>query len=418
MQSERVDALVIGAGPAGTVAASILQQRGHHVAIVERERFPRFVIGESLLPGCMLPLEAAGFIDAIEAHGFQKKFGAKFLRGDELCDFDFDDKFTAGYGWTWQVTRADFDRCLADAVAARGVKIDYQTTVEAVRFEGEHSFTSVRDAQGQERTIEARFLVDASGYGRVLPRLLGLDRPSNLPERCAFFAHLKDDRRNDYFEPNRILIVSHVEGPDHTPIPGVWAWVIPLANGRTSVGFVGDPAFFARFGNDEAAYRAMLATEPHTAERFRDAELLLEPRVLRGWSTTTDKFYGPGYALVGNVTEFLDPIFSSGVTLAVASSHRAAELAARQLHGEQVDWQADFEDVTRAGVGVFRSYVNAWYEGTLETIFYADNPDPEVKRRICSVLAGYVWDQDNPYVKRHDRAPAALAARIRAESTG
>ncbi len=410
-RESKVDVLVIGAGPSGTVAASILKQAGLDVRIVEKERFPRFVIGESLLPGCMQGLEAAGFIDAVKAKGFQEKFGAKFQRGAEVCDFTFAEKHTPGWGWTWQVPRAEFDETLADTVSKMGVGIDYETEVTAIAFAGTDSTTTVRSVEHGEASIKARFIVDASGYGRVIPRLFGLDRPSGLPPRKAMFAHVQDPRRGEYDEPRRIIIISHGEG--------IWAWVIPFSNGTTSVGFVGDPAFFDQFrGTREACFRSILAAEVNTARRFADVPLVFEPRVLEGWSVTTDRFYGDGFVLTGNVTEFLDPIFSSGVTLAVASGHRAALLVARQLRGEPIDWQREFVEPTMQGVDTFRTYVNAWYDGSLEAIIYAPESDEGVKRMICSVLAGYVWDLTNPYVRQHQRAIKALATRIRSNSAG
>lgn len=406
MSTHDVDLLIIGAGPSGTVAAGTARRAGLSVRIVEKDTFPRFVIGESLLPRCMEALEGAGLLDVAKSGGFQEKFGAKFLRGDEVSDFDFSNKFTHGYDYTWQVQRADFDKLLADEVARQGARVDFGTEVTHVAFEGTDSTTSVRTKDGQTEDIRARFLIDASGYGRVLPRLLGLDRPSVLPPRKAILAHFADERRAAVHEPNRIQIISHAGD--------VWAWVIPFSNGVTSVGFVGSPEGFEGLGDDdETRLRTLIEREPNTRDRFRDMPLRLEPRTLGGWSVTTERFVGPGFALVGNVTEFLDPIFSSGVTLATVSGHRAGVLAAAQLGGRAVDWEEEFVKPTQSGVACFRAYVMAWYDGSLPEVIYARNPDPEVKRMICSVLAGYVWDQENPFVRRHANAIAAVARAVR-----
>lgn len=392
---EKVDVLVIGAGPSGTVAASIINQAGFKVKIVEREKFPRFVIGESLLPKCMEALEAAGFLPVLEKQGYQQKFGAKFVNEDKaVMDFNFSDQFTKGWSWTWQVPRAHFDQVLAQEVERMGVPVEYETTVTNIVFNGTDSTTTVSTKDGTEKTIEARFIVDASGYGRVIPRLFKLDRPSNLPPRKTLFTHIRDTRRDGYVEPNRILIVDHK--------PGVWAWCIPFSNGITSCGFVSEPGFFEPFtGSPEKQLRDIIAGEWSIAERFQDSEFLFEPRTLQAWSVSTDKFWGDGFVLTGNVTEFLDPVFSSGVTLAVTSSHLAAKQAVRQLSGQQVDWQKEYTDVMMQGVDTFRSYVVAWYDGTLQKIFFAKERNEEVIRQICSVLAGYVWDLENPYVKNH-----------------
>lgn len=405
MLTEKVDVLVIGAGPAGTVAASIIHQAGYTVKIVEKQKFPRFVIGESLLPRCMEALTEAKFVDALEQRGYQKKFGAKFVKGGAICDFTFENQHTDGWKWTWQVPRADFDTTLANTVQEMGVPVEYETSVTAIRFNGSDSVTTVEHINGQQKEIEARFIVDGSGYGRVIPKLFNLEKESVLQPRKALFAHTVDTKRHMDAEPNRITAVVHKKG--------TWIWIIPFSTGVTSLGFVSDPSFFEGFeGTDEEKYRAMLESEPYTRERFRDVELVFEPRVLQSWSATTDKFYGEGYVLTGNVTEFLDPIFSSGVTLATVSSQTAAKLVLKKLRGEAVDWEKEYMEPTMQGVNVFRSYVMAWYEGTLDTIFFRKDPDETIKRQICSVLAGYVWDETNPYVAQHDTAPKRLARMI------
>lgn len=403
MQTEKTDVLVIGAGPSGTVAASLIHQAGYAVRIVEKLKFPRFVIGESLLPRCMEALEEAKFLDAVAEKGFQEKSGAKFVKNGKVCDYQFSDQYTQGWKKTWQVQRADFDHTLAQTVEKMGVPVQYETTVTHIAFNDDgRSVTTVEDINGNKQHIEARFIIDGSGYGRVIPRMFNLEKPSSLPSRKALFAHTVDTKRSLSDEPNRITIVVHKKS--------VWVWIIPFANGITSLGFVGFPDFFEEFdGSPEEKYRAIIATEPYLKERFKDVELVFEPRVLQSWSATTEKFYGNGFVLTGNVTEFLDPVFSSGVTLATVSSQIAAKLVIKKLKGEEVDWDKDYMEVMMQGVNTFRSYVMAWYDGTLDTIFFADNQDPLIKSQICSVLAGYVWDISNPYVKDHASVLQKLA---------
>ena len=405
MSNEKVDVLVIGAGPSGTVAASIVKQAGYSVKIVEKMKFPRFVIGESLLPRCMEALEEAKLLDAVKAKGFQEKFGAKFVKNGKICDYSFSDQFTAGWNWTWQVPRAEFDMTLANTVEKMGVSVSYETTVTAITFNGSDSITTIIDGRGNQSNIEARFIIDGSGYGRVIPRLFKLDKPSNLPPRKTLFSHTVDVKRSMADEPNRITIVVHE--------PAVWIWIIPFSSGITSLGFVGNPEFFDRFkGNPEQQLRAMIDTEPYLKERFKDVELKFEPRVIESWSTTSTTFYGEGFVLTGNVTEFLDPVFSSGVTLATVSSQIAAKLVIKKLKGQPVDWDKEYTEQMMQGVNTFRTYVMSWYDGTLDTIFFADDQDPAIKSQICSVLAGYVWDLNNPYVKYHHNALIKLASKI------
>ena len=393
--ANEIDVLIIGAGPAGSVAASMIHRAGLTVRVVEREKFPRFVIGESLLPRCMEVLEDAHFLEAFKKKGFQEKFGAKFMKDEKVSDFNFSEQFSKGWTWTWQVQRAEFDLTLITEVEKMGVPVDFQTTVSAIEFfEDETSLTTVIHADGSTEKIAARFIVDASGYGRVIPRLFNLDKPSNLDPRKAVFAHVNDIHRNDYDEPNRIIAVMYA--------PGVWAWIIPFSTGVTSLGFVGSFDFFSQTGGDEQyQFKAYIDGNEYLKKRFGDASWVFLPRKLEAWSATTDKFYGNGFVLTGNVTEFLDPIFSSGVMFATVSSHLASKLVIRKLKGETVDWDNDYTNFIRQGVDTFRTYVMAWYDGTLEKIFFSKNPDPEIKRQICSVLAGYVWDQDNPYVRDH-----------------
>jgi flavin-dependent dehydrogenase len=405
MKTEKIDVLVIGAGPSGTVAASIINKAGYKVKIVEKLRFPRFVIGESLLPRCMEALTEAGFVEAVKAKGFQEKGGAKFVKNGKICDYSFADQFTDGWNWTWQVPRAEFDKTLADECEKMGIPVHYETTVTNIVFDGSRSVTTIEDINGNQSQIEARFIVDGSGYGRVIPKLFNLDKPSNLPGRKALFVHTKDVNRSMADEPNRITIIVHK--------PGIWVWVIPFSNGITSLGFVGSPGFFEGFeGTDEEKLRSMIESEPYLCKRFENVEFAWEPRKLESWSSTTNKFYGDGFVLTGNVTEFLDPVFSSGVTLATVSSQTAAKLVVKKLQGEEVDWEKEYMQPTMQGVNTFRSYVMAWYEGTLDTIFFADDQNPLVKSQICSVLAGYVWDLENPYVKFHDSALHKLARMI------
>jgi flavin-dependent dehydrogenase len=399
----KTDVLIIGAGPAGSISAAMIHKAGLSVRVVEREKFPRFVIGESLLPRCMEVLEEAELLDAIKAKNFQEKFGAKFLKDDKVSDFNFTDQFSKGWQWTWQVPRAEFDQALINEVERKGVPVDFETTVTNIVFNpDESSSTTVQRKDGSTETIDARFIIDASGYGRVIPRLFNLDKPSNLDPRKAIFAHVQDKHRQNFDEPNRIIVVLYA--------PGIWVWIIPFSSGITSVGFVGNFEFFSKVeGAMEQQFRSLVNGHPYLQKRFGDVDLVFEPRKLESWSATTEKFYGPGFVLTGNVTEFLDPIFSSGVMFATVSSHLASKLVVKKLKGELVDWASEYTGVIQQGVDTFRSYVMGWYDGTLEKIFFTENPDPLIKKQICSVLAGYVWDKTNPFVADHGGSIKRLA---------
>jgi flavin-dependent dehydrogenase len=393
------DVTILGAGPAGSSAAALLHQAGFSTVVLEKQQFPRFVIGESLLPRCMDLLAEANLLEAAQGRNYIVKRGALFLRGPERCDFNYGLQHTKGWEWTWQVQRADFDKTLADAVAQRGVPFAYQHEVVGVDFAGAPTVTFA-DPAGRRRTIQSRFVIDASGYGRVLPRLLALELPSGFPQRKAVFAHLRGDKRKPGPDESRIWIAC-VPG-------GAWIWIIPFSNGLTSFGVVGGPEAFGSYPAAAAECLRAFIADPNFV-RLHEAEFVFEPRTISGYACTVSRLHGEGFCLVGNATEFLDPVFSSGVTLALESANRAAKTLIRQLRGEAVDWESDYASYMQRGIDVFRTYVTRWYDGTLPRIFFARHANEPVKRMICSVLAGYVWDESNPFVAQHQRKVAQLA---------
>jgi flavin-dependent dehydrogenase len=399
------DVLVIGAGPAGSSSAALFQKAGLSVLVVERQYFPRFVIGESLLPHCMDLLTEADLLEAAASRRYIVKRGALFLRGPERCDFSFAHQHTKGWDWTWQVPRADFDKTLADAVAARGVPFLFGHEVRAIDVSAAEPIATIATPDGEEAQVRARFVVDASGYGRVLPRLLDLDEPSRFPNRKAVFAHVDGDRRPPGEDTNRIWIILSASGG--------WLWIIPFSNGLTSVGIVGDAAVFDQFPQGvEECLHAVIETEPNCA-RLRGGRWALAPRAIEGYACTVKKLYGSNFCLVGNATEFLDPVFSSGVTLALESANRAAKCVIAQLQGRDVDWEADYARPMGRGTDVFRTFVTTWYSGVLPEIIFSTAMEPATKNKVCSVLAGYVWDESNPFVSQHARKVEQLARVLR-----
>jgi flavin-dependent dehydrogenase len=402
MNPPELDVLIIGAGPAGSSAAALLHQQGFRVLVVEKQVFPRFVIGESLLPHCMDLLQEAGLLEAVEAQGFMHKCGAVFLRGDRSCNFDFSEQFTDGWKYTFQVPRADFDKTLADTVAAGGVEILYGHGVTAVAFHEHGATVTLAQPDQTNRAVSARFVLDCSGYGRVLPRLLALEKPTCFPAREALFAHVTGDQRPAGREGGKIWACIHPAG--------AWVWIIPFANGKTSVGAVAEPGFFHQYPEEpEARLRAILMSDPNVAGRLARMQFDFAPRVISGYACAVKTLCGPHFALAGNATEFLDPIFSSGVTLALGSANRAARMLTRHLRGEPVDWQTEYAGHVMQGINTFRAYVSAWYDGSLPDIFFAAGSNPGIMRQICSVLAGYVWDRTNPYVAQPERALPLLS---------
>ncbi|MFD1771807.1 NAD(P)/FAD-dependent oxidoreductase [Sphingobacterium suaedae] len=404
MNIEEVDILIIGAGPSGCVAAGYLQQKDIRIKVIEKSKFPRLVVGESLIPRVMDHFEEAGLLPALDAQNFEKKLGARFIRGEVISIFDFSNKFGEGWDWTWQIPRADFDHVMTQELQRKGVDIAFETALIDITFEGSDSISTIVDKHGQLSQIHARFVIDASGYGRVLPRLLHLEKPSRLNPHSAIFSHVKDINRPSGSEATQISFdVLDTE---------VWLWVIPFSNGLTSLGIVADTEFIEQLQGDGGtadALKKAIQLSDFYVKRFANTTFEFEPIHLKNYSAAVTKMFGEGFALTGNSSEFLDPVFSSGVCFATESGILAAKLAYRQLMGEQVDWQVEFTDYMQRGIDVFTTYVEEWYTGNLQTLFFHRPENPDVKRKICAVLAGYVWNEENPFVKKHDRVIRTMA---------
>jgi flavin-dependent dehydrogenase len=398
MSASRFDVVVIGAGPSGAIASALLKRDGWNVLVVEAQRFPRFAVGESLLAHCLDFVQEAGMLDALERHGFQYKDGAAFVRGEEQADISFADRFTRGFDHAFQVDRASFDKLLADQAALQGVDIRYETRVVAFDNSEASPRIRIRDPQGQEQWIEAGFVLDASGFARVLPKMLDLETPSDFPVRTALVTHVADNAAPEVFDRRKVHIVVH---PKHSD---VWYWIIPFPNNRCSIGCVAPPEFMARYPQpSQARLQTLLAEDAFMSRALANAHWDTAVRENSGYSANVRTMHGKGFALLGNAAEFLDPIFSSGVTIAMRSSSLAAQLLNRQLRGASVDWASEFETPMRKGVAVFRVYVDAWYDGRFQRVMFAKNKTATIRQMINSILAGYAWDESNPFVTEAER---------------
>ena len=231
---------------------------------------------------------------------------------------------------------------------------------------------------------------------------LGLEKPSEIPKNSSIFTHVEDVNRPEGDE-GTIITFDIVKQK-------VWLWVIPFSNGKTSIGFVGPTEFIESYGdNTTEALQKMMQLSNHYKDRFEGLEYLFEPKKIKNFAKSVTKLHGKGFALTGNSAEFLDPVFSSGVSFATESAILAAKLVVKELNNEIVDWEKDYADYIKSGVDVFATYVKEWYTGNLQTLFFHRPENPEVKEKICAVLAGYVWDKENTFVRKHDRAVKSMA---------
>jgi flavin-dependent dehydrogenase len=218
------------------------------------------------------------------------------------------------------------------------------------------------------------------------------------------FMHVEDRIDDAAFDRNKIRVGIHPEYID------VWYWLIPLSEGRCSVGVVASDEFLALDGADlDQRLWQMVNEEPGMKRMLRNARQLWPAKAIRGYASSVKALHGPGFALLGNAGEFLDPVFSSGVTIAINSARFAVQAMDRELRGEKVDWNADFTRTLILGVETFRGYVETWYEGALQTVMFSAMQPARLRNMMCGVLAGYAWDPENPYVGQSGRRLRAMA---------
>ncbi|MCI4644106.1 MAG: tryptophan 7-halogenase, partial [Hyphomonadaceae bacterium] len=257
---------------------------------------------------------------------------------------------------------------------------------------------TVENEAGEICEVTSRFTLDASGFGRVLPRLLGLDAQSDQDLRRSCFKHVIDRADHPEFDRNKILITVH---PDN---PQVWLWLIPLADGVSSIGVVGpDEIICSRGSTPEERLMAWTSSSGLMADILARATEARAAAEIVGFSRNVSSLTGEGYALLGNAAEFLDPVFSSGVTIAMKSASLAASVLDRQLRDKQVSWDEEFSGELKVGVDVFRACVNAWYTGLLQRLIFLKDRNEDITRHLTSILAGYAWDRANPIVKDPNR---------------
>jgi len=387
---QEVDIFIIGAGPAGSIAGAKLIQKGFSVKIVDKLTMPRFVIGESLLPRCNELLEEAGMLKCVQNAGFQVKKGVVFSneQGDYTA-LDFSNNLGQKWGSSFQVKRELFDKLLIDDAIDKGCDVLFET--EVIDYDEEKNIITTKGAHGKIEYYRAKKVLDASGYGRVLPRLLDLESTPSLALRKATFARVKNDIRPEDKTNGYIfaVVIGKNEG---------WIWNIPFSDGTTSVGIVCTQEYFDSYNlSDEAFWEKIIYTHPYTKERYKNSKHIINVGSISGYSSAVKKLFGKNYILTGNASEFLDPIFSSGVTLALESGAKAAELTAKELQGENVNYQVEYAEYMMLGINVFRDYVDAWYDGKLQTILFSDRKNDVITKKIISILSGYVWDKNNSF---------------------
>ena len=373
--------------------ASWLADHGVHAIVLEKAVFPRFSIGESLLPEALNCLDELGLLDVVESGDYQYKNGATFVTNDSRYDVDFGNSFSEGIKYAYQVPRADFDARLINRCEEKGAEVFYQANIVKIVavFDG---YRLTIDYRGEEFEMLAGFLVDASGYGRVLARLFNLDKPSLMAEKKVLFCHVESSLEHHEFDRNKILIAQ-----TQAEIP-IWYWLIPFTGNVCSAGVVMDSNIQNGSLDDEAAFQSAVSNQRMMSDLVEGKPLLRNVGCLSGYSCSISRLYGDRYVILGNAGEFIDPIFSSGVTIALKSSLLAAPLVLETIkHRTEPDWHNRFQVPLMEGVDTFKQYVMAWYAGILPKVFYSDVKDEDIQKMISGILAGYVWDRNNPFTR-------------------
>ena len=405
---EETEVIIIGAGPGGSLAGATLANRGRKVIALEREYFPRFVIGESQLPRSTQLLEEAGLLDDVLARNFMKKYAATFKKLDRTARIVFAEGLPGDAPMAFQTPRGLFDQVLATGARKRGVDVRFGHQVDAVEFHDDRVTLHATDLEYQRKIVfTAKWLLDCSGYGRVLPKLLDLEAPPCLSPRKACFTMFEGDDRPDGREEGDIWI---------NVVPDLgWGWLIPFSDGRTSVGFLTEAERYDALGdNDRERLLAMVRREPNSAARLRKAEPVLKVQQLQGWTRIVTRMSGPRWVVAGNAGDFIDPVFSSGVMLAMESATLAGKLVHRALDGEPIDWMRDYQEVVKRATDVFRAFAQSWYAGELVRIIFSSEAEQEenIRRSIVSVLGGNVLNQKNSLVRNPDRGLKTVLALI------
>lgn len=407
--------VVVGGGPAGSFVAGELARRGVEVALLDREEFPRFHIGESLLPQSMSVLHRAGLWPRITAAGFVRKDGVVFLAHDEThcARFDFADAIPKSeFPHAYQVERKQFDNLLLEWARDQGVKV--RTACESVVVESRDREGLVTAVSGDLR-IRARFCVDAAGLDSTTGRIRGWAAEPLIKDKGALFGHFrlaKDPLSNiSGAVSGDILIVEH---------DTIWFWVIPLAGGHTSVGFVAPLAALSAlpYESNEERFAHVVATFPAIVDRLARSERLSPIRGARSYGRSQTRLYADGLALTGDAAGFLDPVFSSGVCVALQTSEALAKAIALSLSNPALEAEAmaGFESVHRRALRSMGPFVETWYDGALKRVFYFKNKPPQVQAAITSLLAGELWNEANPVVREGAAWVRALDSMIAAQT--
>ena len=398
MSGDSYDVAIIGGGPAGSTAAALLARAGRRVIVLERDKFPRFHIGESLLPFSMRAFTRLGLHEKFARAGFMEKFGGEMYGacGDDGVKFYFEDGFRSQTDRSYQVTRADFDKLLLDHAAESGAEICEETGVENIEFSDDAATIRVSrrkgiplaDGRAEARPSEicARYVIDASGRNSILSAKFKLKKNYEHLQKVSIFAHYDGLVRAEGRDGTLTRMVRALDR---------WFWVIPLSATRTSVGVVLDGAVYKKSGlSAEEFLQQAIEEQPILMQQMRHAERVTPVRTAADFSYRSTKLFGDRWLLAGDAAGFIDPVFSSGVFLAVLAGEQAADALQVVLDHprKQRKLFARYERTVNKAMDVYLRFVDAWYSKEFIEVFLHPQDILQIPPAVNAVLGGNVGD--------------------------
>ena len=383
----RCDVLVIGGGPAGSTAAALLAQLGHVVTLLEKAKHPRFHIGESLLPANLPLFRRLGVDDEIRAIGM-KKLGAEFVSPwhPEPQVFEFADAWDKSMPYAYQVRRSEFDEILIRNAAAKGATVVEECRVREVEFADGHATVHAQHNDGRKGTWQARFVIDASGRDTFMGNRFKAKERSKVHNSAAIYGHFAGARRHAGEAEGNITIYWFDHG---------WFWVIPLREGVTSVGATVWPYYMKTRAKrpPQQFLQDTIALCPALAERLAGATLVSAVEATGNFSYSCDRTHGPGYLMLGDAYAFIDPVFSSGVMLAMNSAFVGADTVDTVLRRPRAARAAlaRFDKVMKHGPREFSWFIYRITTPTMRDLFMGPNNRWRMKEALLSLLAGDIF---------------------------
>ena len=386
MADEIYDAAIIGGGPAGSTAGALLARAGRRVIILERDNLPRFKIGESLLPFSMKAFTRLGLQEKFEGAGFMKKYGGEMCGAcsEEGVKFYFKDGFGSQTDHAWQVTRAEFDKVLLDHARESGVEVREETAVENVDFSDEEVQLRTKSQAAGATELRARYLIDASGRNSVVGSKFKLKKNYEHLQKVSIFAHYDGVTRDPGIDGTLTRLVRAHDR---------WFWMIPLTEERMSIGVVLDAAVYKQAKQSPEEFLEQTLAEQPVISRRMDAAVRVTPvSAAADFSYRHSKLTGDRWLLAGDAAGFIDPVFSSGVFLAVMAGEQAADALEVVLDHPKKRRRlfARYEKAVQRAMKVYLRFVDAWYSKEFIEVFLHPQDLFQIPPAVNAVLGGNV----------------------------